>query len=64
VDMEGVADVAHEDQTSPIEPPHSTEHQRSRRLMTLEANAAIEGALATVESSALPTTRAHGGPGS
>jgi D-amino peptidase len=46
VDMEGVAGVAHEDQTDPIEPRHSTEYQRFRRLMTLEANAAIEGALA------------------
>jgi D-amino peptidase len=45
VDMEGVAGVAHEDQTDPIEPRHAGEYNRFRRLMTNEANAAIAGAL-------------------
>jgi D-amino peptidase len=45
VDMEGVAGVAHEDQTDPIEPRHGGEYNRFRRLMTNEANAAIAGAL-------------------
>jgi D-amino peptidase len=46
VDMEGVAGVVHEDQTDPIDPRHAGEYNRFRRLMTAEANAAIEGALA------------------
>lgn len=46
VDMEGVAGVVHEDQTDPIDPRHGGEYNRFRRLMTAEANAAIEGALA------------------
>jgi D-amino peptidase len=46
VDMEGVAGVVHEDQTNPIEPRHAGEYNRYRRLMTSEANAAIDGALA------------------
>ena len=45
VDMEGVAGVAHEDQTDPINPAHAAEYTRFRRLMTNEANAAIGGAL-------------------
>jgi len=45
VDMEGVAGVAHEDQTDPIEPRHAGDYNRFRRLMTSEANAAIAGAL-------------------
>src|SRR5918995_2355717 len=45
VDMEGVAGVAHEDQTDPIESRHAGEYNRFRRLMTNEANAAIAGAL-------------------
>lgn len=45
VDMEGIAGVAHEDQTDPTEPRHSGEYNRFRRLMTNEANAAIVGAL-------------------
>ncbi len=45
VDMEGVAGVVHEDQTDPIDPRHAGEYNRCRRLMTSEANAAIEGAL-------------------
>lgn len=45
VDMEGVAGVAHEDQTDPIEPRHAGDYNRFRRLMTHEANAAIAGAL-------------------
>ena len=46
VDMEGVAGVVHEDQTDPIDPRHAGEYNRFRRLMTGEANAAIEGARA------------------
>lgn len=46
VDMEGVAGVVHEDQTDPVDPRHAGEYNRLRRLMTAEANAAIEGALA------------------
>jgi len=46
VDMEGVAGVVHEDQTDPVDPRHAEEYNRFRRLMTAEANAAIEGALA------------------
>jgi D-amino peptidase len=46
VDMEGVAGVVHEDQTDPITPRHAGEYNRFRRLMTSEANAAVEGALA------------------
>jgi D-amino peptidase len=46
VDMEGVAGVVHEDQTDPTDPLHAGEYNRFRRLMTAEANAAIEGALA------------------
>jgi D-amino peptidase len=46
VDMEGVAGVVHEDQTDPVDPRHAGEYNRFRRLMTTEANAAIEGALA------------------
>lgn len=46
VDMEGVAGVVHEDQTDPTDPRHAAEYARSCRLMTAEANAAIEGALA------------------
>jgi D-amino peptidase len=46
VDMEGVAGVVHEDQTNPVDPRCAGEYARFRRLMTLEANAAIEGALA------------------
>ncbi|HJR17791.1 MAG TPA: M55 family metallopeptidase [Gemmatimonadales bacterium] len=45
VDMEGVAGVAHEDQTDPTEPRHAGEYNRFRKLMTHEANAAIAGAL-------------------
>ena len=46
VDMEGVAGVVHEDQTDPIDPRHAGDYNRFRRLMTGEANAAIEGAVA------------------
>ncbi len=46
VDMEGVAGIVHEDQTDPIDPRHAAAYARSCRLMTAEANAAIEGALA------------------
>jgi D-amino peptidase len=44
--MEGIAGVVHEDQTNPIDPRCTAEYSRFRRLMTLEANAAIDGALA------------------
>jgi D-amino peptidase len=44
--MEGVAGVVHEDQTNPVDPRCAAEYGRFRRLMTQEANAAIEGALA------------------
>lgn len=44
VDMEGIAGVVHEDQTNPIDPRCATEYTRFRRLMTAEANAAIQGA--------------------
>jgi D-amino peptidase len=47
VDMEGVAGVVHEDQTDPKDPRHAAEYERARRLMTGEANAAVEGALAS-----------------
>jgi len=46
VDMEGIAGVVHESQTDPTDPAHTAEYGRFRRLMTAEANAAIEGALA------------------
>lgn len=46
IDMEGIAGVVHEDQTNPVDPRCAAEYGRFRRLMTLEANAAIEGALA------------------
>jgi len=46
IDMEGVAGVVHEDQTDPVGPSHAGEYNRFRRLMTAEANAAVEGALA------------------
>ncbi|HEY8258772.1 MAG TPA: M55 family metallopeptidase [Gemmatimonadales bacterium] len=45
VDMEGVAGIVHEDQTDPVDPRHAGEYNRFRRLMTGEANAAVEGAL-------------------
>src|SRR6058998_615484 len=44
--MEGVAGVVHESQTDPTNPACAAEYARFRRLMTAEANAAIEGALA------------------
>ena len=53
VDMEGVAGVVHEDQTDPIEARYAGEYNRFRRLMTAEANAAIEGALAAGAGSVL-----------
>lgn len=53
VDMEGVAGVVHEDQTNPVDPRCASEYGRFRRLMTLEANAAIEGALEGGASSVL-----------
>src|SRR2546430_8533701 len=46
VDMEGIAGVVHESQTDPTPPAFAAEYARFRRLMTAEANAAIEGALA------------------
>lgn len=53
VDMEGVAGVVHENQTDPVDPRHAAEYNRFRRLMTAEANAAIEGALAAGARSVL-----------
>jgi len=53
VDMEGVAGVVHEDQTDPTDPLHAGEYNRFRRLMTAEANAAIEGALSAGAKSVL-----------
>lgn len=44
--MEGVAGVVHEDQTNPVDPRCAAEYGRFRKLMTAEANAAIEGAVA------------------
>src|SRR5437763_13065390 len=44
--MEGIAGVVHESQTDPTDPAHAAEYGRFRRLMTAEANAASEGALA------------------
>ncbi|PYO72126.1 MAG: peptidase M55 [Gemmatimonadetes bacterium] len=46
VDMEGIAGVVHESQTDPATPAFAAEYARFRRLMTAEANAAVEGALA------------------
>lgn len=46
VDMEGVAGVVHESQTDPTDPACAAEYARFRRLMTAEANAAVEGAVA------------------
>ena len=45
VDMEGVAGVVHEDQTNPTDPRCAPEYARFRKLMTAEANAAVQGAL-------------------
>src|SRR5216117_251948 len=46
IDMEGIAGVVHESQTDPINPAAAAEYGRFRRLMTSEANAAVEGAVA------------------
>jgi D-amino peptidase len=46
IDMEGIAGVVHEDQTNPVDPRCAGEYSRFRRIMTHEANAAVEGALA------------------
>src|SRR2546426_5094855 len=46
VDMEGIAGVVDESQTDPAPPAFAAEYGRFRRLMTAEANAAVEGALA------------------
>lgn len=45
VDMEGVAALCHRDETSPAN-AGTPAHEAARRLMTLETNAAIEGAFA------------------
>lgn len=45
VDMEGIAGVVHEMQTDPTDPAAAADYARSCRLMTGEANAAIQGAL-------------------
>src|SRR2546429_88508 len=44
--MEGIAGVVHESQTDSVDPRATAEYARFRRLMTAEANAAVEGALA------------------
>jgi D-amino peptidase len=44
--MEGIAGVVHESQTDPTSPGSAAEYGRFRRLMTAEANAAVDGALA------------------
>jgi D-amino peptidase len=46
IDMEGIAGVVHEEQTDPTDPRHAGDYNRFRRLMTAEANATVEGALA------------------
>ena len=46
VDMEGIAGIVHEDQTNPVDSRCAAEYARGRALMTAEANAAVEGALA------------------
>src|SRR5436309_2792208 len=46
IDMEGIAGVVHESQTDPTNPAAAAEYGRFRRLMTSEANAAVEGAVA------------------
>ena len=53
VDMEGIAGVVHESQTDPTTPTFAAEYARFRRLMTAEANAAVEGALAAGATRAL-----------
>src|SRR3989440_1880326 len=53
VDMEGIAGVVHESQTDPTTPAFAAEYARFRRLMTAEANAAVEGALAAGATRAL-----------
>jgi D-amino peptidase len=45
VDMEGIAGVVHEAQTDPTDPAIASTYARSCRLMTGEANAAVQGAL-------------------
>src|SRR5512142_1280488 len=45
MDMEGVAGVVHEDQTNPLDPRCAPEYARFRKLMTAEANAAVQGAV-------------------
>ena len=45
VDMEGIAGVVHEDHTDPYNARHAADYNRFRRLMTNEANAAIQGSL-------------------
>ena len=53
VDMEGIAGVVHESQTDPTTPAFAAEYARFRRLMTAEANAAVEGALAAAATKVL-----------
>ncbi|MEO6921453.1 MAG: M55 family metallopeptidase [Collimonas sp.] len=56
VDIEGIAGVFHPEQVRPGNP----EYERARRLMTAEANAVIEGALAGGASEIL-VNDSHGG---
>jgi D-amino peptidase len=55
VDIEGVAGVVHPDQTR----PGNADYERARRLMTLEANAAVRGAFSG-GASAVIVNDSHG----
>jgi D-amino peptidase len=46
VDLEGVAGIAHEEQTHPYRTDRAAEYAQAQRWMTQEANAAVRGALA------------------
>src|SRR5436305_8843919 len=51
--MEGIPGVVHQSPTAPTDPACAAEYGRFRRLMTAEANAAVEGALAAGATRAL-----------
>src|SRR2546426_3711502 len=57
--MEGIAGVVHESQTDPVDPRATAEYARFRRLMTAEANAAVEGALAAGATKVLVNDRSE-----
>src|SRR5438132_8225264 len=59
VDMEGIAGVVHESQTDPTTPAFAAEYGRFRRLMTAEANAAVEGALAAGDRKSTRLNSSH-----